>query len=64
MSAIRWRRVLTGAIGLTALTLAGLTLADRLLHRIRVTQSDGVWCVRVTPDGKMQRLYGSKCEQP
>jgi hypothetical protein len=54
-------KVLYAAIALFLLAIVLfllLAITDRIQHRIRVNEADGVWCIKVDDDGDRERIYG------
>lgn len=61
MSKVRWNRVgIAISIGAVVMPF-GIVGAAEAMHRYRVYQAGGNWCVRAGTDGSIQRLYGDDC---
>ena len=52
-------KVIYAAIAGLLLLAIGDLLRVEIMHRIRVHQADGVWCIIADPDGSVERRYGA-----
>lgn len=47
-------------VGIAA--LIGAWITSYAYHRANIWIANGLWCTQFTPNGGVERLYGSMCE--